>query len=542
MNRIIFNILVLVNITALFASGQELPAEKGLASITHDVIMAQLGFLSSDWTEGRETGERGEYLAADYIASMLQLYGIKPDGDIIVSGQAVKNTGDSEKSYFQKITLLKRSPGGDPVFISKTRIGDFTRSITFSDNIDYSVRSFSGSIETEAPLIFAGYGIKSAKSRNNDVIKADINGKFIMLLSGCPEYLQDKLTFGEITSSKREFDDMIKNMGAAGVIEVDINADVASNAGVTMDFLNMSPSERTRRTGQAASYSLPGQSKSDDLPRIRITLKTANEIFNDAGFSVKDYLKKTETGYPVPLPAISGISIYLKTSVNTTAVPVRNILGKIEGKNPDEIIVIGAHYDHVGMSNGYIWNGADDNASGTVGVMTIARALMATGEKPEKTIVIALWAAEEKGLLGSKYYVENLPYPRKNLRLNINFDMISRYISDDEPKKVTMTYSEAFPIFREVTENNLNKYNIDLEVDYQPSKNPPGGSDHRSFVDAGIPVLRFKPGHRSEYHTPFDEIQTINPDIMEKIIKISFLNTWDLVNIKWQDIFGSQAP
>ncbi len=90
-----------------------------------------------------------------------------------------------------------------------------------------------------------------------------------------------------------------------------------------------------------------------------------------------------------------------------------------------------------GVANGYTWNGADDNGSGTVGVMTIAKAIMETGIKPDKTIVIALWTAEEEGLLGSRYYVENLSYPLKNLRLNVNFDMISRYMSDNDPKKVS---------------------------------------------------------------------------------------------------------
>ena len=159
----------------------------------------------------------------------------------------------------------------------------------------------------------------------------------------------------------------------------------------------------------------------------------------------------------------------------------------------------------MGIGNGYIWNGADDNGSGTVGVMTLAKAIMETGKKPEKTIIVALWTAEEEGLLGSRYWVENLSYPLKNLRLNVNFDMISRYISDNEPNKVTMTYTSSCPGFKNMTIDNLKKYGIDLIVDYQPSADPPGGTDHRSFVAAGIPIMRFKPGHREEYHTPMDE-------------------------------------
>ncbi len=143
-------------------------------------------------------------------------------------------------------------------------------------------------------------------------------------------------------------------------------------------------------------------------------------------------------------------------------------------------------------------NGADDNGSGTVGVMTIAKAIMATGEKPENSMVFAFWTAEEEGLLGSRYYVRNPELPVASLKLNINFDMISRYMSDNEPKKVTMTYTSSFPWFRDMTVKNLEKYGIDLLVDYQPSANPPGGTDHRSFVEAGIPIIRFKPGHRED--------------------------------------------
>jgi Zn-dependent M28 family amino/carboxypeptidase len=112
--------------------------------------------------------------------------------------------------------------------------------------------------------------------------------------------------------------------------------------------------------------------------------------------------------------------------------------------------------------------------------------------------------------------------------------MISRYIADDEPKSVAMTYTDKFhPLFKDITAANLKKYGIDLTVDYQPSADPPGGSDHRSFTAKGIPVMRFKPGHRDEYHTPWDKVSTINWDIMEKIIKIGFANIWNLANTEW---------
>ena len=93
-----------------------------------------------------------------------------------------------------------------------------------------------------------------------------------------------------------------------------------------------------------------------------------------------------------------------------------------------------------------------------------------------------------------------------------------------------MTYTTSLKGLKDITDSNLKKFGIDLEVNYQPSDDPPGGSDHRSFVEAGIPIMRFKPGHREEYHTPYDEVRTLNWDIMEKIVRISFANVWEMAN------------
>jgi Zn-dependent M28 family amino/carboxypeptidase len=260
---------------------------------------------------------------------------------------------------------------------------------------------------------------------------------------------------------------------------------------------------------------------------------TADELFRGSGLNTEEYISKSADSYVKPQADLTGKKIYLKTTVKTETVLVRNVIGIIEGKDPSQIIVAGAHYDHMGMWNGYVWNGADDNGSGTVGIMTIAKAVMETGVKPEKTIIIALWAAEEEGLLGSRHFVANLPFPANNIRLNLNFDMISRYVSEKEYKKAYMVYTDAYPGFKTMTEKNLKSYGIDLDVEYQPSADPPGGSDHRSFVDAGIPILRFKPGHREEYHTPADDISTVDWDIMLKIVRIGFANIWELANSKW---------
>jgi hypothetical protein len=532
MKRVFLILTLITNIFSL-TYGQLSPVEKGLQAITPDAIKAQLGFLASDWTEGRMAGEKGESLSADYIASILQLYGVKPGGDPSQVRSMVNNSSVNERSWFQNFILLKTMPGEEQILKVKTSDGKMIKTTNFTNNVDFTIRPSDPGIEIEAPVVFAGYGTINNKLKYNDFNKLDVKGKFILRISGIPKFIRESLNQAEIASYSSEMESTLKSMGAIGIIEFNPVATVTGNPD-RREFLNMSPSEDNPRSGKPfTTYSIPGKKNSDNLIRIVVSVKTAGEILKGTGIDIDDYVKKADANEPFLKPDMTDKSIYIKTSVITTQVAVKNIIGIIEGNNPEQVIVLGAHYDHMGMNNGYIWNGADDNGSGTVGVMTLAKAIIETGKKPEKTIVIALWTAEEEGLLGSRYYVQNLKYPLKNLRLNVNFDMISRYISDNEPKKVTMTYTSSFPGFKDMTTVNLKKYGIDLLVDYQPSADPPGGTDHRSFVAVGVPIMRFKPGHREEYHKPGDNLSTVNWDIMEKIIRISFVNVWELANSNW---------
>ena len=524
---------LLVSVISLTGQSSNENFTRSLNIINQSALKAQLGFLASDWTEGREAGTKGEYLAADYIASILQLYGVKPGGDVPGGRNSSGSLSDIGKTYFQNFILIKTSPGEENIMKLRTTDGKSSRYLTLTRNIDFLSRYPDQSVEIEAPIVFVGYGIKSEKLRVDDFNRMDLKGKFVLRISGAPGFAKSKLSPSELSNISLDAETIAREMGAAGIIEFDPGLAIAGTWPVS-DFLNSSPSEKRPAYDRIlADYSLPDKTRPDNFLRMMISAKTADEIFKGTGFDIDEFVRKSESDYTPPLSAIKDKTIYFKSSIKTETVRVRNVIGIIEGKDPDQVIVLGAHYDHIGTANGYIRNGADDNGSGTVGVMTIAKAITETGVKPDKTIIIALWSAEEAGLLGSRHFVDNLPFPKNNIRLNVNFDMISRYVSDNEPDKVTMVYTESYPGFRTTTEANLRKYGIGLDVDFQPSKDPPGGSDHRSFVSAGIPVMRFKPGHRDEYHTPFDEISTVNWDIMEKIIRVSFANIWELANSNW---------
>jgi hypothetical protein len=527
------NLFLLAGPGLLSAQESDAVFVKALDNINRSVLNAQMGFLASDWTEGRETGQKGEYLAGDYIASLFQLYGLKPGGDYQRAGRFSNLQNPDARTYFQNFMLIRTTPGEEQVMKIRSTEGKSVTTIVLTNNIDFTIRRTGQSIEIEAPVVFAGYGFRSLKLKHDDFTKLDVKGKFVLKLSGAPGYARSLLTPSELSAAQREAESVAREMGAIGIIEFNPNSFVAGTQNVN-EFLNMSPSENNPAYGrERALYSLPRKESSDNFIRMNVSVKTANEILKGSGFILDEFIKRSESeGYDV-LPVLKGREICLKTTARNEIVRARNVIGYIEGENPEEVIVVGAHYDHMGISGGYIWNGADDNASGTVVVLTVAKAFMETGIKPARTMIFALWSAEEVGLLGSRYYVENLTYPLRNLRLNMNFDMISRYVSDDEPEKVSMVYTEAFPLFRSITEQNNIKYGIGLDIDFQPSKDPPGGSDHRSFTAAGIPVMRFKPGHREEYHTPYDEITTVDWDIMEKIVKISFADLWDLANRDW---------
>jgi hypothetical protein len=533
MKKFIFSLFIFSFLTISRICAQLAPVEKGLQAITQDALKAQLGFLASDWMEGRMAGEKGEFLAADYIASMLQLNGVKPGGDYFRTRTRGINMSGNERSYFQNFTLLKTLPGKEQTLMVRSYEGKTTRTTSFNYTADFIFRGSYPGIEVEAPVVFAGYGFKNEKLKFNDFSRLDVKGKFILKISGTPEFAQKLLSPDELSASAREVEVIARENGAVGIIEFNPNSTIVGTP-VIRDFNNMSPAENNPRPeGFNARYSIPGIKNPDILVRIIVSVKTANDIVNGTGNDIEDYLKKADGNIPYTFSQMSDKSLYLKSTNITSLISVRNVIGIIEGTNPEQVIVLGAHYDHMGMNNGYIWNGADDNGSGTVGVMTLSRAIMQTGIRPEKTIIVALWTAEEEGLLGSRYWIQNPTCPLNNVRLNVNFDMISRYITDDEPKKVTMTYTSTNSGFKNVTTTNLKKYGIDLEVDYQPSADPPGGTDHRSFVAVGIPIMRFKPGHREEYHTPLDEFNTIDWDIMEKIVRISFLNIWELANTDW---------
>ena len=212
---------------------------------------------------------------------------------------------------------------------------------------------------------------------------------------------------------------------------------------------------------------------------------------------------------------------------------MRNVLAMIPGKNTKEYVIVGAHFDHLGidpaLDGDQIYNGADDNASGVSAVLQIARAFLASGQQPERNVIFAFWDGEEKGLLGSKYFVQTCPFVSQ-IKGYLNFDMIGRNNKPEQPKHVVYFYTAAHPSFGDWLKKDIKKYGLQLEPDYRAWDNPVGGSDNGTFAKAGIPIIWYHTDGHPDYHQPSDHADRLNWDKIVEITKASFLNMWKMAN------------
>lgn len=214
---------------------------------------------------------------------------------------------------------------------------------------------------------------------------------------------------------------------------------------------------------------------------------------------------------------------------------LNNILGWIPGERTDEYVIIGAHFDHIGydptLAGDQIYNGADDNASGVSAALQIARAFAASGKKPLRNVIFAFWDGEEKGLLGSKYFVQTCPFV-KQIKGYLNFDMIGRNNNPDRPRHVVYFYTESHPAFGQWLKDDIKEYGLKLEPDYRAWDRPIGGSDNGSFALQEIPIIWYHTDGHPDYHQPGDHAERINWEKLTDITRAAFLNMWNMANEK----------
>lgn len=223
-----------------------------------------------------------------------------------------------------------------------------------------------------------------------------------------------------------------------------------------------------------------------------------------------------------------------KAGLSYSKVDLQNVFWVIEGKRKSEFVIVGAHYDHLGIGEAVngdsIYNGADDNASGVSAVLQIAKAFVESGQQPERTIIFAFWDGEESGLLGSEYFMLNCSDPSQ-IKAYLNFDMIGRNKDDANPEHVVFFYTESHPAFGEWLRNDILDYGLSLKPNYRPWDKPVSGSDNGSFAKRDIPVLWYHTDGHPDYHKPSDHVDKINWHKLVDITKAAYLNVWNLANL-----------
>jgi len=551
----------------------------GFDAITARENMAMLTFIASDWMEGRDTASQGYALAADYIVSLFKMWGVKPAGDMPTGGGArgggARGGGAAaaprERSFFQEITFKETTDVQSAITV-ESRIGAGARARTFTAGVDY--QGGSGAAESvSGPVVFVGYGISEPSIGFDELQGLDLKGKVVLMLTEAPGRDNPQSPFQTTPALKEKYFPAGGGMaamgprGGGGGARFNKMAEIAklgpaailmvANAGKDTDVYGSlsrvsRPSDerpiinRTRaRMTIAGDASSPGGGVSS----VTITREIANAILEGTGQTIDALKGRIETSTK-PASMEVPARATLATTSKTTLVRGMNVLGMIEGSDPklkDEYFVIGGHFDHNGRAGDYIYNGADDNGSGSIGVVAIAKAMAANPVKPKRTIVFALWTGEERGLFGSRYYVRNPIFPIAKTVGYLNYDMISRAFdgplleravsqyrvtgAEEMVKKIrgdryaTVSLTADTP-FAALT-REMNKYvGLDLALRESPLGVGSGGSDHASFASVKVPFVYYMAAMTPDYHQPTDSVEKVNPELFTKIIQMGYLTVF----------------
>ena len=530
--------LALAVLVSFTASAQNNPKDKGLDAITDALVRAQLTFLASDWTEGRDAPAKGAFLAADYIASIFEMTGLVPAGDMQPNGV---------RSYLQRVPLIRATPGDVQSLSVVTNVSGTRTAKSYVMGTDYVVANGGDvSKSISAPVVFIGYGIVDEANAYDELKGFDVKGKVVIRVSGYPghrdpssaAYEKFKPQAPPAGRSSRSFGDprvaeanrILTEKGALAIVSIaPDNAAFATPLTTNNRFYPANQRPTPTPTGRLAIYS----TKPNDAPlSITASPRLGADILGTT-INIAEFEKNAAKNMKPQSALLQGKNVDIVSTIKSEILMTVNVCAMLEGKNKDEYVVIGAHYDHVGTNGTQIWNGADDDASGTVCVMSLGRAFVASGVQPECNIIFAAWTAEEKGLLGSRYFVENFPNIAQ-VKMNMNFDMIARDDPDDVNKNnVEYTYANTHPQWLASCQANIEKYKIPIVLRLAPQPiGATAGTDYAPFSTAGRPYVSWFTGYHPDYHQYTDDLSKINWTKLINITRLGYLNVWDIINGK----------
>lgn len=481
-------------------------------NFSEDYLKSNLEFLADDLLEGREAASRGEQLASLFIASELKKYDVKPFGD--------------NGTYFQNFKLntigFSKASTVDLFVDNKKTITDF-----LGENFIIPNRSKidTAKLNKSYKMVFAGYGLVIPEYNINDYETIDVKDKVIVILSG--ENLRKNPRFEGVDfpkgfeSRNQKIQNALEN-GAAGIVMI-----ASERIEKYWDYYSSN--------ADAASYRLPDSTseRKNSIPEIIITEKLAIELFDNEKLNLTQIMKLISENKDFTKFELSK-NIKFNFVLKDSTVIARNVVGIVEGNSPElkhEIVSLGAHYDHIGTRNGEVYNGADDNASGTVTMLEVIRAI-AEKRGNNRSIMVVFHSAEEKGLLGAKYFTENFENI-SDVVVNINIDMVGRESSDS----LHCIGSDKLSTELDKIVRHANQQSSEFILDY--SFNDPNDpqrlyyrSDHVHYARKNIPIVFFYDNMQEDYHRSSDDAHKINFEKILKVCNLVYQIASDVANLE----------
>lgn len=488
-------------LSALFANSEKTVDDK--KNITADEIRDHIKFLSSDKLKGRRPGTRGSKQAIRYIEKEWKSSGVLPAGERGFKQSFIFTSGVCLSGYNRlKIDELRK---------------------TFRVKQDFMPLGFSAVGLVKADVVFAGYGFSTEDSISwNDYSNIDANGKWVLIFRGSPDGSSPHSAFSDYAPLRKKYM-AARDNSAAGVLFINPFNDDELEEFVALRF---GPS--TTR---------------GPIPAIHISQEVAQQLLPQ-NTSLKNLQNALDTNrasvsFDLNISVSATISLKIKKSRGT------NVLGVVRGDgSTDEIIIIGAHMDHLGLGGEgsgslrpdeeAIHNGADDNASGTAGLLEMAEKIAVNSEQLKRDVLFIAFDAEEKGLLGSKYFVDNPNINLENVSAMINMDMVGRL----KDSSLTVGGTGTSPMFEPLLDSLQNIHSLNISY----SKEGFGPSDHSSFYIKDIPVLFFFTGTHEDYHKPSDDWEKINATGEKIILDLIYDVTKHLGFLDKKPVFTIAGP
>ncbi len=456
-------------------------------------FQAHIDFLASDELQGRGVGSPGIERAAEYIADRFRDIGLSPAGE--------------RGTFFQtfELTLHRTLTGHSQLAFAggadELRVG-----------IDFIPFGFSSGERFSGDVVFCGYAIESGERGRDDFVHVDLTGKAALLLRGEPPSWADE---GGNTTQHAMLRNKVYNAKDRGAVAVFI--------------VNQTPSEGEK---DALTDFVAKGADAYGVPAFHVTRALADALLKRGGLDPLAALQKRADDGAYVSRALAKVHAKGKADFKTNTAPTRNVVAVLKADGPfaDEFVVLGAHYDHLGVqkpmmrrfkagklvpddSGPQIHNGADDNASGTSGLIEIAR-MLAAGPPPKRSVLFVAFTAEETGLHGSKYFVEHPPKPLSNMVAMLNMDMIGRMPPGKDMVQVFGV--DCGESFRQILEPLAKAAGLTPA----PSPDTGGRSDHASFIRHDIPSMHFFTGQHPDYHKPGDDADKINAEGGARVTKL----------------------